>query len=593
MKNKTHTYFRIFLAWRLKHISEKQFIMILSVFIGIMAAFAAIILKTLVHNIEIFIRNINPWVHSGWLYLLLPFLGILLTVLFLKYFIKDDISHGVTKILSSISRSKGYIKLHNIYSSVISCAFTTGFGGSVGMEAPIVYTGAAIGSNASRAFKLNYRQTTLLLGCGSAAAIAAIFKAPIAGLIFALEVLMLDLTMASILPLLIATVTAAIVSSIFLGEQVEFYFSLKDIFIYKDIPFYILLGILCGLISLYFTHVNYFVERRFKKIKSKRKKVILGGLLLGLLIFLFPPLYGEGYITLKALLSGKSVDILNNSILYNFSGQESILILFLSLTLLFKVLATSITTSSGGIGGVFAPSLFMGGLTGYIFSKLVNLSNITHLSETNFALVGMAGLIAGVIHAPLTAIFLIAEITGGYELFIPLILTASLSYITIKYFEPHSLYTKKLAERGELITHHKDQAVLTLLKVEHVIEKNLISVYPQNNLGDLVKIIARSCRNIFPVIDLENNFLGLVPLDNVREIMFQKELYEKVLVKDIMIYPPEIISLNDSMELVMKKFKDTGLWNLPVVDKGTYIGFVSRANVFNAYRKLLIEFSDE
>jgi len=582
-----------FLNWRLKNISERHFLFILSIVVGIVAAFAAIILKTAVHNIEYFVRNLTEGSILNWLYLGLPFTGILITVIYIRYVIKDDISHGVTKILQSISKSKGYIKLHNIYSSIVGCAFTTGFGGSVGMEAPIVYTGSAIGSNISRVCKLNFRRRTLLLGCGAAAAIAAIFKAPIAGLIFALEVLMLDLTLSSIVPLLIATVTAALVSSIFLGEKVEFYFSIKEAFSFGDIPLFILLGILCGFVSLYFTHVNYYIENLFRKLEKPFKKVIIGGLALSVLIFLFPPLFGEGYITLRALLTDNPMSLLDNSLFYSLGHIEWVFVLFLVLVLLFKVVATSVTTGSGGVGGVFAPSLFMGALTGFIFARLFNISRIVSLSETNFALVGMAGLIAGVIHAPLTAIFLIAEITGGYELFIPLIITASLSYITIIYFEPHSLYTKKLAQKGELITHHKDQAVLTLLKIENVVEKNLLTVQEEASLGDLVKIIARSKRNIFPVINEKNEFLGLVPLDEVREIMFQKEMYDKVFVKDLMVQPPEKVSLNDSMDCVMDKFKKTGLWNLPVIEKGVYIGFVSRSNVFNAYRKLLIEFSDE
>lgn len=585
--------FQDFLNWRLKNISERNFLFILSILVGILAAIAAIILKTLVHNIEYFVRSVTEGNILNWLYLGLPFTGILITVLYIKYFVKDDISHGVTKILESISRSKGYIKLHNVYSSIVACACTTGFGGSVGMEAPIVYTGSAIGSNVSRAFQLNFRRRMLLLGCGAAAAVAAIFKAPIAGLIFALEVLMLDLTLASIVPLLIATVTATLVSSIFLGEKVEFYFSIKEAFSYGDIPLFILLGVVCGFMSLYFTHVNYFIEGRFRKVTIPFKRIVIGGFVLSVLIFLFPPLFGEGYITLRALLTDNPTSLLDNSLFYSIGQNEWMFIIFLTLVLLFKVVATSVTTGSGGIGGVFAPSLFMGALTGFIFARLFNLSKYFSLSETNFALVGMAGLIAGVIHAPLTAIFLIAEITGGYELFIPLIITASLSYITIVYFEPHSLYTKKLAQKGELITHHKDKAVLTLLKTENVVETNLKTVVPDATLGDLVKVIAKSNRNIFPVIDKENRFLGLVPLDEVREIMFQKELYHKMYVKDFMVQPPEKVSLDDSMDAVMAKFKRTGLWNLPVIEQGKYVGFVSRANVFNAYRKLLIEVSDE
>jgi len=586
-------YYRNLLAWRLKHVQEKHLIIFLSIIIGICAALAAVILKTLVHSIEAFVRNIAAVDIVNWLYFALPFLGILITVIYVKGLVKEDISHGVTKILISISKSKGYIKLHNIYSSVIACSITSGFGGSVGMEAPIVYTGSAIGSNISRAFRLNYRKTILLLGCGAAAAIAGIFKAPIAGLIFALEVLMLDLTLTSIIPLLIATVTGAIISTLLLGREVAFTFNDSLTFHYSKLPYYLLLGVVCGLVSLYFSYANRYVEQQFSRIKKTYNKVIIGGLILSILIFFFPPLYGEGYMALKSLLNGEGISFLDNTLFYGFKNNAWIFVGFMILVLLFKVFATTITTSSGGIGGVFAPSLFIGGLTGFIFARILNLSGISKISEINFTLVGMAGIMAGIIHAPLTAIFLIAEITGGYTLFIPLILTSSISYLTIKYFEPHSLYTRKLAQAGELITHHKDKAVLTLLKIESVIEKNLMSVKPDDSLGDLVKVIAKSKRNIFPVIDKDNNFLGIVPLDNVREMMFEKDLYNTLRISDLMIQPPCTVSLNDNMDSVMEKFKESNLWNLPVVDKGKYIGFVSRANVFNAYRKLLIEFSDE
>jgi len=586
-------YFRLFLAWRIKHVQEKHLVIFLSIIIGICAAIAAVILKTLVHSIESLVRGIADVHIVNWLYFALPFMGILITVIYVKTIVKDDISHGVTKILIAISKSKGYIKLHNIYSSVIACAITSGFGGSVGMEAPIVFTGSAIGSNISRAFRLNNKKTMLLVGCGGAAAIAGIFKAPIAGLIFALEVLMLDLTFTSIIPLLISTVTATIVSALLLGHEIVFSFTVHDVFNYANIPLYIILGVVSGLVSLYFSFVNNLIELKFSKINKTYKKILVGGLALGVMIFFFPPLYGEGYMSLKALLTGNSNDLLANTFFYKFIGNEWIFILFLVLVLLFKVLAMSATTGSGGIGGVFAPSLFVGGLTGFIFARIFNLLNFRHVSEVNFTLVGMAGLMAGVIHAPLTAIFLIAEITGGYALFIPLILTASISYLTIIYFEPHSLYTKKLAQSGDLITHHKDKAVLTLLKIDEVIERNLTVVSPDDTLGDLVKVIAKSNRNIFPVVDKEGKFLGLIPLDNVREIMFDKESYEEVKVNQLMIQPLDLVALNDNMDMVMEKFKETGLWNLPVIDNGKYIGFVSRANVFNAYRKLLIEFSDE
>jgi chloride channel protein, CIC family len=583
-----------FFVWRQKNISDKHFILILCVIIGLLASIAAVVLKTSVHYVEQWVRNIPGRHMENWLFLVFPVVGILITVLYVRNFVKDDISHGVSRILYAISRNKGVMKLHNTYSSIVACTFTAGFGGSVGMEAPIVSTGAAIGSNVAQAARFGFKRTTLLLGCGAAAAIAAIFKAPIAGLIFALEVLMLDLTMASIIPLLIATVTGAIFSAIFLGEQIEFYFTIRDVFNYAHTPFYVMLGVATGGVSLYFSWMNARVETRVKKIARPYKRVIIGGLILGVLIFLFPPLFGEGYYTMRSMLSGQPEQLLLESPFGHLVDETGLVfIAFLILVLFFKAIATSLTTGAGGIGGVFAPSLFMGGITGFVFSRLVNTFSNLKISEHNFSLVGMAGLIAGVIHAPLTAIFLIAEITGGYELFIPLIIVSSISYLTVVYFQPYSLYTKKLAQKGHLVTHHKDQAVLTLLNVESVIETNLRTVSPDQTLGDLVKVIAKSSRNIFPVLDPEGHFLGIVTLDDVREIMFDRSKYDSMKVRQLMIQPRATISSGDSMDSVMKKFRESGLWNMAVVDEGVYKGYVSRSNVFNVYRKMLIEFSDD
>jgi chloride channel protein, CIC family len=583
-----------FLIWRQKHISDKHFILVLSVVIGLLAAIAAVILKTSVHYLEGWVRDIPGRHMENYFFLVFPLVGILITVLYIRIFVKDDIGHGVTRILYAISRNKGVMKLHNTYSSIIACTFTGGFGGSVGMEAPIVSTGAAIGSNVAQAVKFGHKRTTLLIGCGAAAAIAAIFKAPIAGLIFALEVLMLDLTMASIIPLLFAAVTGAIFSAFFLGEQIEFYFTLRDAFDYTSIPFYVMLGIVTGMVSLYFAWMNGRVEYRIKKIARPYLRALYGGTILGVLIFLFPPLFGEGYYTMRSMLSGQPEELLQHSPFGHLVDESGLLFIgFLMLVLFFKAFATSLTTGAGGVGGVFAPSLFMGGITGFVFSRLVNMFSGLRISEYNFSLVGMAGLIAGVIHAPLTAIFLIAEITGGYELFIPLIITASISYLTVVYFQPHSLYTKKLAQKGHLLTHDKDQTVLTLLNVESVIETNLATVPPDMSLGELVKVIARSNRNIFPVIDQEKHFLGIVTLDDVREIMFDRSKYDQLNVRNLMFQPRATVSPEERMDAVMKKFRDSGLWNMAVVDKGIYMGFVSRSNVFNMYRKMLIEFSED
>lgn len=577
-----------------KYLSEKSFVFILSIIIGFFAAVAAVILKNSVHSLENWVRNITSTSLPNWFFLIFPLIGILITVTYIRLFVKEDIGHGVSRILYAISRNKAVLKLHNVYSSIIACSFTGGLGGSVGMEAPIVNTGAAIGSNVAQAFQLGYKRTSLLVACGAAAAVAAIFKAPIAGVIFALEVLMLDLTMSSLIPLLISAVTATIFSTFFLGKHVEFYFTLRDPFDYGNIPFYILLGLVTGLVSLYFMVLNRKVESRIKKVAHPYTRVLIGGSLLGLLIFFFPPLFGEGYIAMKSLLSGNPGQMLDSSIFFNmFDDQSWWFILFLFGVLVFKVIATSITTGSGGIGGAFAPSLFMGGITGYIFARSINMLGWFSISEKNFALVGMAGLMAGVIHSPLTAIFLIAEITGGYELFIPLIITSSISFITIKYFEPHSIYTKNLAEHGDLITHHKDKAVLTMLSVKEVLETNFISLNANQNLGDIVKAIADSKRNIFPVLDDDGIFLGLVPLDDVREIMFDRSKYSEIKVVQLMVQPSVSVEASDTMDIVMRKFKQSGYWNLPVLEEGKYLGFVSRANVFNYYRKQLIEFSEE
>jgi chloride channel protein, CIC family len=470
MRNTTSI--RRLLHWRDKYLSPKRFIILLSFLVGLVGGLAAVLLKSIVHLIQSLLTQSQVVDRGYFLYFALPFIGILLTVLFVKYFVKDQISHGVSRILYAISRRNSNIKTHNTYSSLIASALTVGFGGSVGLEAPIVLTGSAIGSNISRFFRLNYRTTTLMLGCGAAAAIAGIFKAPIAAIIFALEVLMLDLTLASIIPLMISAVTATVVSYFLMGNEIVFSFSVQDTFVLKNLPFYLILGMVCGIVSAYVTRGINFFEGYSSKIKDPYKKVILGGLVLGLLIFFFPSLYGEGYNSLKALATNNPGDMVRGSLFYGIQDNYWLFLVYLTGVLLFKVVAVAATTGSGGVGGVFAPALFMGGITGFIVSRIINGLQLVTVSERNFTLIGMAGIMAGVMHAPLTAIFLIAELTGGYGLFIPLIVTATVSYLTTKYFAPHSIYTERLARRGDLITHHKDRAVLTLLKLENVIEKD-------------------------------------------------------------------------------------------------------------------------
>ena len=581
-----------FLVWRGEYITERQFVYILSFFIGLISGLAAVVLKNTIHYTHEFLTKGFDIESESYWYLAYPVTGIFLTILFIRYFVKDNIRHGVARILYAISKKNSIIKPHNNYSSIIASTLTIGFGGSVGAEAPIVLTGASIGSSIGRLLKLNYKSTTLLVGCGAAGAIAGIFKAPIAGLIFTLEVLMLDLTIASIVPLLISAVTGATVAYFLMGREVLFSFDPAESFMLNNIPFFILLGVICGLISLYFTKAAMFIETRFEKISSPVWKLIMGGGVLSLLIFIFPTLYGEGYVTITSLLHGDVSYVVENSFFYFLKDNYWLFIGYLILILVFKVVAMSATNGTGGIGGVFAPTLFMGGITGFIVARVINGLNWVHLPESNFALVGIAGLMAGVMHAPLTAIFLIAEITGVYSLLIPLIITATFSFITIMYFEPHSIYTKRLAKRGELITHHKDKAVLTLMNWKNEIEKDLKTIHPDATLRELVKIISRSKRNIFPVVDNENMLLGVVLLDNVRDIMFNHEMYDLTFVRDLMITPPSYVSSTDNMETVMQKFSESGVWNLPVIDNGEYGGCISKSRIFTAYRKVLVQVSD-
>lgn len=582
-----------FLRWKGANLKQRKFIIFLSFIVGLLGGLAAVLLKNSVHFINVWLTERVAVDHMNILYFAFPLTGITLTVLYLRFFVKDDISHGVSRILFAISRKNGILKTHNTHSSLIASALTVGFGGSVGLEAPIVLTGAAIGSRLSRLLRLNYKTTILMLGCGSAGAIAGIFNAPIAAIIFALEVLMLDLTMWSIIPLMISATTGTVVSYFLMGREVVFSFSTVDPFILKLAPIYIGLGVITGLVSVLASRGIKLIESGYGKIQTPLQKILLGGTVLGLLIFLFPPLYGEGYLALKALMTGAATELTNGSLFFDLRDNFWWLTAFLCLVLFLKIIAMSVTTGSGGVGGIFAPSLFMGGLAGYIFSTVYNQLGFAQISVRNFTLVGMAGVMAGIMHAPLTAIFLIAEITGGYTLFVPLIVTSAIAYLTAIYFEPHSIYTERLAKRGELITHHKDRAVLTLLNLKSVIEKDLKPVHPDDSLGDLVKIISKSKRNIYPVVDEEQTLYGIVLLDNVREIIFSPEMYDSTKVSDLMISPPALIDINLPMTEVMKKFEESEAWNLPVVNDGKYVGFVSKAKIFNQYRKLLVQFSDE
>lgn len=573
-------------------VEQRKLVLILSLVVGILCGLAAVVLKNTVHYLHEWVVGVSEKGSFNYLYLALPGVGIILTVMYVRYFVKDNIGHGVSKILYAISKGGSKIKRHNTYSSMVASSITISFGGSVGAEAPIVYTGSAIGSNVGQFFRLNYRTLTLLIGCGAAGAIASIFKAPLAGLVFTLEVLLLDLTMSSIVPLLISAVSAASVSYFILGKGVVLDYQVAHPFYLHNLVWYMLLGVFCGLVSVYFTRGLMKVENRYSKVKNPYAKWIIGSLMLGVLIFLFPPLYGEGYSTIQQLLDGKSSELFNGSPFESFQNEYWLLLAALLLLLATKVVATASTTGAGGVGGTFAPTLFMGGVAGYFVAKIINNFVFFKVSESNFVLVGMAGMMAGVMHAPLTAIFLIAEMTGGYALFIPLMVTSTISFLTIMYFEPHSIYTKRLAARGELLTHHKDQAILTLLQLDDLIEKDFILVNLNDSLGSLVKIISQSKRNIFPVCDKKGKFIGIVLLDEIRDVMFNHDLYETTFIRDYISLPPDFISVNDSMTEVMRKFEGCDSWNLPVLDNDKYIGFVSKSKIFSAYRRILVQFSE-
>lgn len=585
------------LVWREKHIKDRQFILLLSFIVGVCTALAAYVLKFLVEYIKEFLTENFDSTGANWLYLVYPVVGIFLTSLFIRKIVRDDISHGVTKILYAISRRQSRIKRHNVWSSVCASAITIGFGGSVGAEAPIVLTGSAIGSNLGSIFRMDHKTLMLLVGCGAAGAVSGIFKAPIAGLVFTLEVLMIDLTMASLLPLLITSVTAASLSYVLTGTESMFYFHLDYPFAMERVPYAIALGIFCGLVAWYFTRSMNWIENIFRRYTNPYVKFLIGGTMLSILIFLFPPLYGEGYDTISLLLNGTTSDdwdtVMNNSLFY---GHGHMLIIYLLLIILFKVFASSATNGGGGCGGIFAPSLFLGCIAGFVFSYVCNEFHIgnTYIPEKNFALMGMAGLMSGVMHAPLTGIFLIAELTGGYDLFLPLMIVSVCAYLTIIVFEPHSIYSMRLAKKGELVTHHKDKAVLTLMNMESVIETDFLVVRPDMDLGEMVKVISKSGRNLFPVVDINNKLLGIVVLNNIRNIMFRQELYHRYRVENFMVAPKACINITDSMEDVMRRFDETGAWNLPVVDEeGKYRGIVSKSKMLTAYRQVLVDLSAE
>jgi len=580
-------------VWVNKHFSERQFILLLAFIVGLISGFAAIVLKNTLHYVSNWLTSGFDTETGSWMFIFYPVVGIFLTLLFVTFVVKDDLSHGVSKILYAISKKNSIIKSHNMWSSIVASILTISFGGSVGAEAPVVLTGSAIGSNLGRYFHLNYKNLTLLAGCGAAGAIAGIFKAPMAGLLFVLEILMIDLTMASLIPLLISAVTATSLAYFFMGNEVLLTAKVTEAFQIIHIPHYILLGVICGLISLYVSRMSNLTEQTISKIKSPWARALTGGLVLGLLVFIFPPLFGEGYSTLDAIFDGNSAALVDNSYFFGFQNHYWILLLYTFGIIILKVVAMALTNGSGGIGGIFAPTLFIGGLAGFVMARFNNALLFVPVSEGNFALVGMAGLMAGVMHAPMTAIFLIAEITGGYALFMPLIITSTIAYTTINLFEKHSIYHMRLAQRGELITHDKDQAVLCMMSIKPLIERNFTIVKEEDSLRDFVKAVSTSERNVFPVVNDDNDFLGVVFINDVRHIIFNHEMYDTTFVRDIMFVPDVHVELSDPMEAVARKFSKSQHYNIPVLEHGKYIGFVSRAKVFSTYRERLKDFSDE
>lgn len=584
-----------FLIWRIRHISQRQFVYILSILVGFTSGVGAVIMKNLTHFFQHLLEgNLVQYYHQAF-YFVFPIIGLSIVSFIIRKIIRNKVSHGIPSTLFAISKKKGIMARYQMYGSLLTAPITVGFGGSVGLEGPTVATGTAISSNLSRFFHMNQSERNLLIGCAAAGAMSSIFKAPIAAIVFAIEVFGLDLTIGSMIPLLLASISAIVTSYFFFGSDVLLPFDIKNQFVIGDIPFYIVLGLIAGLISIYFTEVYSRIQKIFDTIKSPVKRLFIGGTLLGVLLYLIPPLYGEGFDVINNLINGKPEKVLENNILHLSTASVGSVILLLCGLVLFKIIASSLTFGAGGVGGIFAPTLFMGSIMGYTVGKVINYLNVFKygVSESHFTLVGMAGLMAGVLHAPLTAIFLIAELTGGYDLIIPLMITATISFAITKYVHPHSVYNMELGRKGELVAHNKDQAVLTLMEMDTVIENNFIPVHQDWTLGELItNAIVKSNRNIFPVTDEHNKLAGIVLLDDIREFMFDTSRYNTTRITDFMRSAPAYIQYGeDSMQQVMLKFQNSAAWNLPVIQDGKYIGFISKSKLLTAYRRKLINFT--
>ncbi len=577
----------------LKSMPERTMLIIVAFVVGLLSGLAAVILKSLIHLIQNSLLSWSSPEVSTYLYLLLPGIGMLISMLLVKYLVKDDVGHGVTKVLLAVSRNESRIKRRHTWSSILTSSVTIGFGGSVGAEAPIVFTGAALGSNVARVLGLSYKQMTMLLGCGAAGAVAGIFKAPLAGVLFTLEILLFNISMTAILPLLVSTITATVTSYIFFGMDVAFAATIEK-FALSNLPYYIILGIFCGLVSLYFMKTTLSMEDRIKRIKKPFMRWGISAFFLGIILFLFPPLYGEGYGNLTDLLNNNIESAASHPFYHELLSSEWSIPIFFFLVMIFKVVAMSFTNAGGGVGGTFGPTLFVGGVAGFIVARVINIIGIHPLPETNFVLVGMGGLMAGVMQAPLTAIFLIAEITGGYELLMPLIITSTISFATIRGVESYSIYTKRIANQGDLLTHDSDKAVLTLLKTSQMVERDFIPINVSGNLADLVAAIRQSNRSIFPVVDSKNKFQGVIYLNDIRSIMFDRSLYDSIKIESLMKNAPIVVLMDEKMDSVMNKFEVSEAWNLPVIDiNGEYQGFVSRSKIFSYYREQLQQVSHD
>ncbi len=582
-----------FALWKTQHLTNHQFLMFLSALIGFLAGLVAVTIKNLTHYIQRLLEGEVIINYHTAFYFIFPVIGLAITLFIIKIGLKRDIGNGIPTTLHAISKRKGIMQRFQMYASLLTAPITVGFGGSVGLEAPTVATGAAISSNISRFFKMNQASRTLLIGCAAAGAMSALFKAPIAAIIFAIEIFSLDLTLISMIPLLLASVSAILTTYFFSGTDIILHSQLTDEFEIGQVPFYILLGILASVCSIYFTKIYFRINKLFSRIDSAINRLLIGGFSLGALIFLIPPLYGEGYDVINNLLQEDYLGALGKNIFEAYLDNIWVVIAMLAGLVVFKIIATSLTMGAGGVGGIFAPVLFMGSAMGHCFALIINHIGFfkTPLSVSNFTMVGMAGLMAGIMHAPLTAIFLIAELTSGYELFVPLMITAAISFMITSQFQTHSVYTLDLASRGELITHNKDQMVLTLLNIRQVIETNFVPLNADASLGDIIHNgVIKSSRNLFPVIDEEGGIVGIILLDDIRPVMFNQTLYDEIKVRELMQAAPETIELGkDSTREIMRKFQDTDAWNLPVVEDGKYIGFISKSKLLTAYRQKLIE----